>query len=146
MPAISPSCSDRPGAGSGLTAFQTGEKILHRAADFAAALDGEIGPGQPGIVAQYDRGRLAAGRAARPEPGAGRGRGLRSRPAAATPSAASAPRSSDAGQSKVKDAIRSGYLGGETLPIGAGAAGEMGAVNSEMVEQRRQAGLDRGFF
>lgn len=41
-----------------LTAFAAGKKILHRAADFAAALDGEIGPGQPGIVAQYDRGGL----------------------------------------------------------------------------------------
>jgi hypothetical protein len=37
-------------------------------------------------------------------------------------------------------------VGGETLPVGAGAAGKMGAGDPQMVEQLVKPLLDRRFF
>ena len=39
-----------------------------------------------------------------------------------------------------------GMVGGETLPIGAGAAGKMGSGDPQMVEQLDKSLFDRRFF
>ena len=138
MPAISPSCSDKPADGSGVAVR---EELLHRRADAVAALGGDIRPGLPGVIVEHHRGGLRQFGQSRLHPAGARPTvpGHDQKPFGQWRQAVRVQHHR-AQQRQRRDALR--IMGHKTPQIRRTAAGKMRARDFEMVEQCGEAGLD----